>query len=301
MDDAAACYRHPDSPTRIACQRCGRPICPECMIPGSVGFQCPECVASGMRETRQHALPYGGTRVSDPKRTSYVLIAINAVVFLAVLATGGAWGRVFNWFALSPLGRCEAGDAWLNYPDPAACVAAGGAWVDGVASGAPWQVLTSAFTHAQLLHIGFNMLMVYLLGPQIEQIFGRARFLALYLVAALGGGAGVMLFSEWYTATMGASGAVYGMIGAVLLLAIKHKGDVRGILIWLGLNVVLSFTWAGISWQGHLGGLLGGLGVAAILLYLPRDKRATLQWPLIGLLALAFIGLIVWKSLSFAA
>lgn len=298
MDDARACYRHPDQPTRITCQRCDRPICPQCMVPGSVGFQCPDCVSEGLKQTRQRSLPYGGTRVDNPKATSVVLIGISVAVFLAVLATGGTWGTVFNWFSLTPLGRCEAGDAWLDLPAAASCTANGGTWVPGVASGAPWQLITSAFTHSQFLHIGFNMLIIYLLGPQIEQILGRARYLALYFVAALGGAAGVMLFSEWYTSTMGASGAVYGLMGAMLLLAMKHKGDVRGILTWLGLNVVLSFTWSGISWQGHLGGLLGGLAVAAILLYLPRERRATLQWPLIALVAVAFLALIAWRALQ---
>lgn len=298
MDDAPSCYRHPGTPTRITCQRCDKPICPQCMVPGSVGFQCPDCVSTGMKQTRQLSLPYGGTRVENPKLTSYVLIGINAAVFVAVLLTG-AWGRVFNLFALAPQGRCEMGDSWLAYPNAELCEAVGASWIPGVATGAPWQVLTSAFTHAQLMHIGFNMLLLFILGPQLEQILGRARFLALYLISALGGSAGVMLFSEPYIPTIGASGAIYGMIGAMLLLALKTKGDVRGILVWLGLNVALSFLWAGVSWQGHLGGLLGGLGATAILLYLPKDRRS-LQWPLLGLMALVIVGLIAWRALQLA-
>ena len=119
------------------------------------------------------------------------------------------------------------------------------------------------------------MLMLFLLGPQLEQILGRARFLALYFVSLLGGSAAVMAFSEPYLSTLGASGAIYGLMGGLLLLAWRHKGDVRGILIWIGLNVALSFTWAGISWQGHLGGLVGGLGVALILVFLPKQQRRT--------------------------
>lgn len=269
------------------------------MIPGAVGFQCPECVSRGHRETRQLRLPYGGTRVANPRTTSVTLIVINVAVFAAVLLTGGSFGTLFNLFALTPQGICPVGNQIL-LTDAAGCLAEGYTWQAGVATGAPWQVITSGFTHSSPLHILFNMVVLWMLGPSIEQVFGRARYLAVYLVALLGGSAGVMLFSPPYLSTIGASGAIYGLMGALLLLAIKHKGDVRGIMFWLGLNVVLSFTWSGISWEGHLGGLLGGAATAAVLMYLPKERRGALQWPLVGALAAVFVAIIVARALQLA-
>lgn len=292
------CYRHPAQLTRITCQRCDRPICPACMVPGAVGFQCPECVARGHRETRQLQLPYGGSRVGNPRATSGGLIAVNLVVFVAVLLTGGAFGALYNLLALVPEGLCPVGDRIL-LTDAAGCAAEGYSWVPGVATGAPWQVITAGFTHATPWHVLFNMLVAWLLGPTIEQVFGRARYLAVYGVALLGGSAGVMLLSPEYSSSVGASGAIYGLMGALLLIAVKHRGDVRGILFWLGLNIVLSFTWSGVSWEGHLGGLFGGAATAAILMYLPKAHRG-LQWPLVGALAAGFIAIIVARSLQLA-
>lgn len=268
------------------------------MVPGAVGFQCPECVSQGHRETRQLLLPYGGTRVRNPKATSVALIAVNALVWVAVLLTGGAFGTLYNLLALVPEGLCPVGDRIL-LTGPDGCVAEGYSWLPGVATGAPWQVLTSGFTHAAAWHLGFNMLVLWLLGPTIEQVLGRARYLAVYLVALLGGSAGVMLLSQPYSSSVGASGAIYGLMGALLLIAIRHKGDVRGILFWLGLNVVLSFTWSGISWEGHLGGLAGGMAAAAIIMYLPKGRRR-LQWPLVALLAAVFVAVIVARAMQLA-
>lgn len=269
------------------------------MIPGAVGFQCPECVSRGHRETRQLQLPYGGARAANPRATSIALIVINAVVFAGVLLTGGSFGSLFDLFALTPQGICPVGNQVL-LTDAAGCAAQGYVWQAGVATGAPWQVITSAFTHSAPFHILFNMLVLWLLGPNIEEVLGRARYLAVYLVALLGGSAAVMLFSAPFLSTIGASGAIYGLMGALLLIAVRHKGDVRGILFWLGLNVVLSFTWAGISWQGHLGGLLGGAATAAVIMYLPKERRARWQWPLVGLLAGVFIAAIVARALALA-
>ncbi|MBB1483126.1 rhomboid family intramembrane serine protease [Tessaracoccus sp. MC1865] len=270
---APVCYRHPNEPTRISCQRCGRPICPQCMVPGSVGFQCPECVQQGMQQTRQHALPYGGERTSNPKTTSMVLVGINAAIWILLLLTGGYDGEPMGYVALTP-----------------AIAAYYGEW---------WQLLTSGFAHVELWHFGFNMLVLYLLGPNVEQIVGRWKFLAIYLISLLGGSASVMLFSNPLGSTLGASGAIYGLLGAVLLLAIKHKGDVRGILTWIGINVAVSFLWANVSWQGHLGGLVGGVVATAVVLYLPRSARKW-QWPLLAVLAVAFVAVSLFRGLQLA-
>ncbi len=269
---APACYRHPNEPTRIVCQRCGRPICPQCMVPGSVGFQCPECVQQGMRQTRQNKLPYGGNRGTNPKTTSIVLAAINAVVWVILMLSGGYSGVPMAYLSLSP-----------------SDVAFGGAW---------WQLITSGFSHVEVWHIGFNMLALWMLGPLIEKLLGRSRFLAIYFIAALAGSGVAVLFSPTFGMTLGASGAIFGLMGAVLLIAIKHQGNVRSILIWLGLNVAITVTNLGqISWEGHLGGFLGGLAATAAVIYLPKDKRSW-QWPLLILLGLGSIALSVITALQ---
>lgn len=268
------------------------------MVPGSVGFQCPECLERGLKETRQRELPHGGTRSANPRTTSIVLIAMNAIVWLAVLLTGWHSSRLIDLFALYPEGQCfSAEGAYLVGKQQ--CLEAGLQWADGVGTGAFWQVLTSGFTHVELLHFGFNMLIIWMLGANLEQILGRARFLAVYLISLLGGSAAVMWLSESFIPVVGASGAIYGLLAALLLLAIRYKGDVRNIVIWLAINVVFSFVVANVSWQGHLGGFLAGAAVTAVLVWLPKQKRS-LQWPLVGAIAVLVVVAIAVRALTFA-
>ncbi len=301
---AYGCYRHPNVATFIRCQRCGRPICGQCMISAAVGFQCPECVSTGARQTRQNQGPYGGTRPRDPRLTAIVLIALNAAVWLSILLTGGSRSRLADLLALLPAGRCDSvSQPDQYYPDAgaAACAALGdGNWHAGVASGAWWQVLTSAFTHVEVWHIGLNMLALWFLGPGLEQVLGRARFLAVYLISAVGGSAAVMWLSESSSSVLGASGAIFGLLGALLVIAYKVQGDVRNILIWLGLNVAITFLGNGISWQGHLGGLVGGALATAILVYAPRAHRTRMQWLGIAALAVVAVTLVVVRALALA-
>ncbi len=271
------------------------------MNPSAVGFQCPECVAQGRRETRQGQLPYGGTPSRDPRITTITLIGLNVAVWAMVLLTGGSFGKVFNLLAISPEGHCPAGGNQILLTNKAGCVAEGFQWVNGVATGSWWQVLTNAFTHAEVLHIAFNMFALWVLGPQLERLLGRARFLALYLVSALAASAFVMLFSEPFQSTMGASGAIFGMFGAFLLVARKHGGNVRQILILLGVNIAITVVGSSyISWQGHFGGLLGGLAVTAALIHLPKEHRKRWQWPLVGLVAVISLVVVAVRALQFA-
>lgn len=284
---APQCYRHPGRVTYINCQRCGRPICPECMIPASVGFQCPECVAEGARTTRQNQGPYGGTRSKNPAQTSIVLIGINVAVWLLLTLTGGRASPWFLRLGLRPTGSCVPTDNPAQFfPGAGAevCAAMGpsATWMPGVSDGAIWQLVTSAFTHLDIAHIGFNMLALWFLGPQLERVVGRARFLALYLLSAFAGSATVMWLSGDQTNTFGASGAVFGLMGALIVMVLKVGGNVQPILIWLGINVAYTFLGPGsISWQGHFGGLVGGAAVAAITAYAPKENRTRVQ--LLGL------------------
>lgn len=298
------CYRHPDRETYVRCQRCERPICPDCMRDAAVGFQCPGCVAEGARSTRSGRTTYGGVVRSDPSRTTLGIIVVNALVWVAVLLTGGRESRVMETLMLLPRGRCDAAEPGTYYRgiNEAACqLAPGGTWVDGVATGAPWQVITHAFTHVEVWHIGFNMLALWVLGPQLESVLGRARYLALFLVSVLTAGTTVLWFSHEQGATVGASGAVWGLLGALLVVVWKVGGDVRTIMVWLVFNLVFTFTFPNISWQGHLGGLAGGAIVAALLVFSPRGPaRARVQWTGIGVVAVVTAALAVLRALALA-
>ena len=280
---APVCYRHNDRETYVRCQRCERSICPDCMRDAAVGFQCPSCVSEGAKSTRAGRAAYGGRRSANPARTSQVLIALNALVWLLITATGGAASGWLDRLALLPAG------AVFRLPDGTLVP------VDGVADGAYWQLLTSMFTHVSLLHFGFNMLALWFLGPQLEAAIGRARFLALYFLSGLMGSAFVYWLSGEHTSTVGASGAIFGLMGALLVIAIKVKADYSQILMWLGLNVVLTFVGRGLlSWQGHLGGLVGGVLIALVIVYSPREHRTL--WQTIGLGALAVLVLMAFVA-----
>jgi membrane associated rhomboid family serine protease len=247
----------------------------------SVGFQCPDCVKEGARSTRQGKAVYGGKRLTgNPMATTFALIAANLVVFVAIRSGGG---RVLDALSLLP----QSSTRGLQE-------------VEGVSGGAYWQVLTSAFAHENVLHLGFNMLALYFLGPMLEQVLGRPRFLAVYFVSAFTASAAVMLLSNPNSQTLGASGAIFGLMGALVVVAFKVKADLRQILFWLGLNVVFTFYNTGISWQGHLGGLLGGALTAAIIVYAPRKRREVIQWTGIGLVLVVALGVIGAQAVALA-
>ncbi len=289
------CYRHPDRETWIRCQRCDRPICPDCMRDAAVGFHCPQCVQEANRNSRQNRAMYGGERSADPRLTSYVLIAINAVVWLAITATGGARSRLSDVLALSPTGRCISesapGQYYPSVRSSALCEAGtrgDGLWQAGVADGAWWQVITSAFTHIEIWHIAMNMFALFLFGPALEGIVGRARFLAVYVVSALAGSVMVLWLSDSTGSTVGASGALFGLLGALLVTATKARLNSQWLVQNLVLGAVITVVgWQMISWQGHLGGFLGGAAAAAIIAYAPKQRRTAIQWG--GLALVTFV------------
>lgn len=256
------------------------------MRPAAVGFQCPQCVQEGARSVRRPTAPYGGQPSANPALTSMVLIGINVVVWLALVATGGATGELLHAFALLP------DSAAFRFPD--GTVEA----IRGVSDGAWWQPVTSAFSHLEIWHIGFNMLALWFLGPQLESVLGRVRFLALYLISALTGSAAVMALSAEHSQTLGASGAIFGLMGGLLVVALRIKADVQQLLMWVGLNVAFTiFAASQISWQGHLGGFVGGAAVAAVLAWAPRKQRGLVQALGLGLITLAALAVIAARAL----
>ncbi len=242
------------------------------MRPAAVGFHCPECVDEAARTVRAPRTRAGGAVPSRPGLVTWTLLALNVVAFLPLLAGGSLGDREFAWGTL-------LGDATRFL---------GIGVVPGVADGAYWRLLTSAFLHAGLLHIAFNMYALVLFGPLLERLLGWGRFLALYLTCALSGSVLAYWFTAPHTPTLGASGAIFGLFGAALILLHQRGQDVSFLLILLGLNVVLSFR-AGISWQGHLGGLLAGLLIGAVVAYVPRAGRGVAQALVFVLLAVVLL------------
>lgn len=261
------------------------------MIEAPVGYQCPDCVEQGSRRSRADELPYGGRRSSSGRPTVSVLIFVNLAVWIAILLTGSDNSILVRLLSLSPRGVCFAGGPGMYLPgaDAAMCATLGtqATWSPGVADGAVWQLVTSGFVHVQFWHILSNMLILWFIGPTLEQTLGRARFLMLYFVSLIGGSAAVMWLAGPDTTTLGASGAMFGLLGALLVLSIRRKGDVRGVLMWIGLNIAVTVVGFGsISWQGHLGGLVSGLAATLIIVYAPRTgkHRTRVQWLLMSAL-----------------
>ena len=271
------CYRHPDRETWIRCQRCGRPICPDCMRPASVGFHCPECVAEGARTQRQPRTLGGGFVPQSPGRVTIVLIAINVVVF--ALARFGSQEVVNQTIMLA---ECSP------RPPAAACFG-----YSGVDQGGWWRLLTSVFLHTEILHILFNMYALWIFGPVLERFLGSSRFLALYLTCGVAGSVAVLYFSPPHLPTLGASGAIFGLFGAAIIIMRSRGMDITSLLVLLGINLVITFTVPNISWQGHLGGLAAGLLFGAVFAYAPRERRNLFQGLAFGGLWAAMILLVV--------
>lgn len=259
------CYRHPDRPTAVRCTRCGRPVCPECMRSAAVGHQCVDCVQAAAYAVPPVRTAAGGILRQGMPVVTYALIAVNVAVFVLQIAS-----RTLQYkLSLFPV---------------------------AVAGGQYYRLLTSAFMHYGIIHILFNMWALYVLGPPLEQHLGRLRFAALYLLSALGGSVVVYLFSPLNAATAGASGAIFGLFGATLVAAKRLNLDVRWLIGLIVINLFITFTVPGISWQGHLGGLITGALVAAVYVYAPRGQRTLVQAGFsIGLLAV-FVVLVSWRT-----
>jgi membrane associated rhomboid family serine protease len=237
------CYRHPDRETGLSCSDCGRPICYECMTPAAVGLRCPEHsgkpqgvhkVTTAATRARTRTVSIGARRVNA---VTMVLIGINVLVYLAELAAGGT---------VDGLGNTIYEHGALYGP-----LVAHGDW---------WRLITSAFLHYGPLHLGMNMLSLYFAGSILEQVIGRWRYVLLYLASGLAGAAGALYWTP-NGVTVGASGAIFGVLGALLVLErrgnIATGGQVAGLIV---LNLVITFAYrSSISVGGHIGGLIAGL------------------------------------------
>ncbi len=250
---ALACYRHPERPTQISCVRCERPICPDCMHPASVGFQCPSCVSAGQASIRRpRRTTAARVTVAKLGPVTAGLIGANVFAFLVTVATAG--GQIMANYR-SPLFAEFATEPLL------------------VADGQWWRMLTGAFLHYGLTHLAVNMFSLYVLGRDLEQYLGSVRYAAIYFLSALGGSVAVLFFAVPFGSVAGASGAIFGLLGATAVALYQRKANLRSLVAILAINVVISFL-PGISLAAHAGGFLVGAAAGAIVIYGKRRSQA---------------------------
>jgi membrane associated rhomboid family serine protease len=276
------CYRHPDRETWVSCVRCGRHACPDCLRQAAVGQQCVECIRGASQGTRQARTAFGGRPVATAAVT-WTLVGLNVVLFLVELAKpslANDWGL-------------------LGY----APLSAGGP-VQGIAAGQWYRLITSAFLPPAtglgglgFLDILFNMWALIVVGPSLEQLLGRARFLAVYLLSAIGGGVAFFLIGPYYVFALGASGAVFGLFGAWFVVARKLHLDVRGIVTIIAINLAFSLIYRStIAWQDHVGGLIVGAATTAAFVYAPRKNRTAVQVSAALAVLAIMIVLVIFRS-----
>lgn len=293
------CYRHPQRETGVSCSNCGRPICHECMISAPVGFRCPECVREqNVHGSRAKVVTRGEIRsrwgaaggvMSGGAPVTKVLIGINVALFLAELLFGavgamggGSTGMLVDMGALVP-----------------AYVAVKHEY---------WRLFTAMWLHGGLLHVAFNMYALYIGGSYLEMIAGKGKYLAIYLVAGVAGNVAVYLLAAPISVTIGASTAIFGIFGALFIYSLHNRDSAVGrALRSMGtvilINLVITFVVPGISWQGHVGGLIGGvLAVEALTWFGRRDLRSPFGPRDVALLA-AIVSILVvailWRTANF--
>ncbi len=278
----AGCYRHPDRITGVRCVRCDRPICPDCQRPASVGFQCPDDVKAGQASVRRGRSVVGAAISEAPPLVTYGLIGLNVLFYLlTAVSPGGTFannshGRLFTDWVLWP--RLVGQDH--DY----------------------LRLITAAFLHYGPIHILLNMAALYMIGPALEKVLGWWRFLTVYLLAALGGSVLCLLFDSVDSGVAGASGAIFGLFAAALVLSKSVGFNSTSLWITIGINFVFTFSVPGISKLGHIGGfLVGGLAALAMLGWSLKRRpvspqlRSTQLVSVAGMLVV-LIGLAVWRT-----
>lgn len=288
------CYRHPDRTTGLSCSECGRPICTECMTPAPVGLRCPEHSGKPQglaKVTHAAERAVTGNQAGTAGLVTRVLIGLNVAVYALELLAGGTINGTANW--LFTRGALVAngvifGDQLGSVPENA--VVPSDVELVGVAQGEWWRLVTSAFLHYGPIHLALNMYLLYFAGPILEHVIGRWRFVLLYLASGIAGAAGALLWSP-NAVTVGASGAIFGMMGALFVLErggrISSGGQIGGLIL---INLIFTFVFASfISVGGHVGGLLGGLAAMAIL---SRFRRST-ALSLASLVGVGVVGIAV--------
>lgn len=278
------CYRHPDRQSFVLCQRCLRTICAECQTPAAVGVICPECL-SDQQKNQSSAQRKAERRWSRPQPVAaydgrplatYAIIGVTALVYVITLIPG--FGQTVEDLLLF----------WapLLYPQ-----------LSGTFQ--PWRLLTAALVHSSIWHIGLNMLALWMIGRSLEPLLGRWRFVALYLLSALGGSVAVALLS-FGTPVVGASGAIFGMFGALLVIGRHIGANIMSIAVVLAINLAIGFIPGfNVSWQAHVGGLVVGALVGFVFTRTRSTQKRRLQIWLLVAVAVGLLGLLLIPPLLY--
>ena len=275
---APHCYRHPDRESYVRCQRCNRPICPDCQTPAAVGFQCPECVREGNRSVRTPRTTFGGVIPrGDGAIVTKAIIGICVVVFVIQSATGSDVQLHFDllgYARIPPRGE-----------------------VAGVADGEYYRLFTAIFLHGSITHLAVNMLSLWLLGAPLEQALGRGRLITLFVVGGLGGSALSYLINSQYSQSLGASGAIFALFGALLPISRKLQYSLAPYFAMLALNAVIGFIPSShIDWKAHLGGLVTGIVLGAAVAYAPRERRDLVQLSAVVGMVIVIAAAVVFRT-----
>lgn len=270
------CYRHPERETGVSCTRCGRPICPECMADAAVGFHCPECVRGSGAQVRRPTGRFGGGIVGDGALVTKVLIGINLLVFVLTQYVDKKLQLTLGLASLVPA------------PGVGLYLAAGPSeW---------YRLVTAMFVHSSELHIAMNMISLWVIGPQLERVLGRVRYLALYLVSGLAGNALAYLVSGDYLYSMGASGAIFGLLGATVVLFRVNRVPLGPVIALIVFNLVITFSVPRIDWRAHIGGLVAGAVTAVGMMYAPRAHRNLVQWLTVAAMVVLVLLMVVGET-----
>ncbi|HVE98556.1 MAG TPA: rhomboid family intramembrane serine protease [Mycobacteriales bacterium] len=282
-DEVPTCYRHPGRETYVRCTRCEKSICPDCMHSAAVGFQCPDCVREGNRTVRQRQTIFGGRVSGEEGAVTKVLIGICVVAYVLQVSDTSIVAK---------------------YADLPA--RAFGSIAQGVAAGEFYRLLTAAFLHGSVLHIAFNMYALFAFGTQVENALGRVRYVALYLVSALGGSTLSYLLANVgpngnlpvdSASSVGASGAVFGLFGAYYIIAKRLRADTGQIVGLIVINLLLGFAIPQIDNWAHIGGLVTGLAITAAFAKVPRGpQRGLIQGAAVAGIAVALVVLVGYRT-----
>jgi len=284
-----ACYRHPGVQTGVHCTRCGRPICPDCMVAAPIGHQCPECVAQARKEFRQGPgrAVRAGVRSgagADGRLVTKVLLVAMLAGFVLEIAVGGP-------------------NALMNGPDYIKLIDLGAMFPPLIAQGQYWRLFTAMFLHIGLLHIGFNAYALWLFGPAIEDAYGRGRYLLIFFVTGFLASATSYAFGPTHDIGVGASGAIFGVFGAFIAYNYRRRhlalaaANLRWAFTLIVLNAFLAFSFSAIDWRAHAGGLVAGLAAGFVAEgFGSRTQRTAVR--IAGFAALIALGIAVvaWRT-----
>lgn len=263
--ETPVCYRHPGRETYVRCGRCDRYICPDDMISAAVGFQCPECVHEGNKGVREARTVAGAAVRQSTGVITLAIIVVNVLIFVAVQSSS----ELLRQMSLTPISA--DGDGLMQ---------------DG------WhRLITAAFVHKEPVHIAFNMIALWLFGRPLEAMLGRSRYIATYLICAVGGSTLSYLFMSYQgPGSIGASGAVFGMIGALVIVDRQLRANPTGVAVYVVIMLLPGFVVSNIDWRGHIGGLITGALLGALFIYAPARKRMVWQ---VGGMVLLTVALLV--------